>query len=225
VNAAQQCRSGTANLGLADRAPGSADSGAKLRAVPFLPPPPSAAWLHQGLRSGFEVVYIDTVEGGYRLEGWATAVEGAETWIANYDIWLDHSWTTQRAAVFSRSSTGRHSTVLHVDEAGHWEVDGVAAPYLTGCRDVDLECSAMTNALPVHRMALPVGGQFAAPAAYVRAPDLKVERLEQTYARLPNESLHHRFDYVAPAFAFACRLVYDESGLVVDYPGIAVRAG
>jgi hypothetical protein len=26
------------------------------------------------------------------------------------------------------------------------------------------------------------------------------------------------------AFGFTCRLVYDESGLVLDYPGIAVRA-
>ncbi|HUR23781.1 MAG TPA: putative glycolipid-binding domain-containing protein [Acidimicrobiales bacterium] len=191
----------------------------------FVAPPPSAAWLHQGLRSGFEVVYIVTVEGGYRLEGCATAVEGAATWIAKYEIWLDSSWTTQRARISSRSSVGWRSTALHMDDAGRWDVDGQAAPHLDGCRDVDLECSAMTNALPVHRMALAVGGQAVAPAAYVRAADLKVERLEQTYARVTDESLHQRFDYVAPAFGFACRLVYDEAGLVLDYPGIAVRAG
>ena len=33
------------------------------------------------------------------------------------------------------------------------------------------------------------------------------------------------YDYTAPAFDFRCRLVYDQSGLVPDYPGIAVRAG
>jgi len=27
----------------------------------------------------------------------------------------------------------------------------------------------------------------------------------------------------APAFGFTCTLGYDESGLVLDYPGIAVR--
>jgi hypothetical protein len=27
-----------------------------------------------------------------------------------------------------------------------------------------------------------------------------------------------------PAFGFACRLVYDESGLVLSYLGVAVRA-
>jgi uncharacterized protein len=55
----------------------------------------------------------------------------------------------------------------------------------------------------------------------VRAVDLTVERLEQTYVRLPDQG----YDYVAPVFDFACRLVYDESGLVLDYPGIAVRVG
>jgi hypothetical protein len=34
-----------------------------------------------------------------------------------------------------------------------------------------------------------------------------------------------RYDYTAPAFDFACRLVYDGSGLILEYPGIAVRAG
>ena len=51
-----------------------------------------------------------------------------------------------------------------------------------------------------------------------------MERLEQTYARTRGQAARQCFDYSAPAFDFSCRLVYDESGLVVDYPGIAVRA-
>jgi hypothetical protein len=72
-------------------------------------------------------------------------------------------------------------------------------------------------------MGLPVGAQQAAPAAYVRAAGLAVERLEQTYACTADEACCQRYDYAAPAFA--ARLVYDESGLVLDYTGIAVRAG
>jgi hypothetical protein len=41
----------------------------------------------------------------------------------------------------------------------------------------------------------------------------------------PDEADRQRADYAAPVFDFACRLLYDESGLVLDYPGIAVRAG
>ena len=82
----------------------------------------------------------------------------------------------------------------------------------------------MTNALPVHRIALPVGARAFAPAAYLRALDLSVERLDQDYVRTADEGRYQRYDYAAPAFGFACRLVYDEAGLVLDYPGIAVRA-
>ena len=82
----------------------------------------------------------------------------------------------------------------------------------------------MTNALPVDRMSLRVDVLASAPAAYVRALDLRVERLEQDYVRSADESYPQRYDYAAPVFDFACRLVYDESGLVLDYPGIAVRA-
>jgi len=159
------------------------------------------------------------------IQGCTTAIEGGRAWAVDYAIAADTTWTTRRAHISGRSASGLHSIVLEADGAGHWLVDGEVVPHLDGCLDVDLEASAMTNALPVHRLGLPVGGGAAAPAAYVRALDLAVERLEQTYARITDETSHQRYDYTAPAFEFACRLVYDESGLVLDYPGIAVRAG
>jgi hypothetical protein len=83
----------------------------------------------------------------------------------------------------------------------------------------------MTNALPVHRMGLQPGARAPAPAAYIRAAGLGVERLEQEYLRIADENPRPLYDYTAAAFNFTARLVYDESGLVLDYPGIAVRAG
>jgi hypothetical protein len=70
---------------------------------------------------------------------------------------------------------------------------------------------------------LAVGASADAPAAYVRAQDLSVERMEQRYRRLSNEGERSRYDYESPAFDTRCVLVYDGSGLVLDYPGIAVR--
>ena len=42
--------------------------------------------------------------------------------------------------------------------------------------------------------------------------------------RLPDQGGSQRYRYAAPAFGFTGTLIYDESGLVLDYPGIAVRA-
>jgi len=170
------------------------------------------------------VVFFDVGEDGCRARGCTTAVEAGRPWVVEYDIRLDSSWRTRRCAVRNRTSSGTSSTVLDSDGAGHWHLDGVAAPRLDGCLDVDLESSALTNAFPVHRLTRPAGVRAEAPAAFVRALDLVVERLEQTYVRVPDDGPRVRYDYAAPAFDVACRLVYDEAGLLLDYPGLAVRA-
>ena len=191
----------------------------------FAPVPATAAWQHRGARTGFEVAYFDSLGQGCRIAGWTTAIEDGTTWAVEYIIDLDGTGATRSAGIRGRSAAGFTSTLLEKDGAGRWVVDGVPASHLDGCLDVDLESSALTNALPVRRMGLAPGARAAAPAAYVRAVGLGVERLEQTYLRVEDEAAHQRYDYAAPAFDFACRLTYDRSGLVLDYPGIAVRAG
>lgn len=193
--------------------------------MPFAVLPAEAAWQHRGARSGFEVVFFRSRNGGLLIEGSTAAAEDGTPWIVEYAIELDGTGVTRTARVNGRSAAGPRSVVLEADGEGHWLVDGENAPRLDGCVDVDLESSAMTNALPVRRLLLAVAARAAAPAAYVGAVDLAVDRLEQVYLRAPDEGARQRYDYSAPAFDFRCRLAYDQSGLVVDYPGIAVRVG
>jgi hypothetical protein len=194
-------------------------------AVPFVSLPSQAAWQHRGVRNGFEVVFLRARDSGCLISGCTTAIEDGTAWSVEYTIELDSGGATRSARVSGRSAAGSRSAVLEGDGMGRWLVDGEPAPQLEGCLDVDLESSAMTNALPVRRLGLAVAGQAAAPAAYVHAVGLAVDRLEQTYLRAPDGSAGHCYDYTAPVFDFQCRLVYDHSGLVIDYPGIAIRAG
>jgi hypothetical protein len=123
----------------------------------------------------------------------------------------------------SRSRHGGGEVRLEAGGAGGWRVNGAPAPELDGCLDVDLESSALTNAFPIRRLRLQPGADAAAPAAYVRALDLRVERLEQRYVRLGDDGCRRRYRYAAPAFDFECVLTYGVDGLVADYPGLAVR--
>lgn len=191
----------------------------------FGPVPKAAAWQHRDARTGFEVVYLEPLSNGYQIEGCTTAIEDGQPWMVSYAIELDANWATQQARITGQSAAGTRHTVLETAGGGRWRVDGNAASHLDGCLDVDLESSAMTNALPVHRMGLQPGAKASVAAAYVRAGGLGVERLEQEYLRIADENSHQRYDYTAAAFQFTARLVYDESGLVLEYPGIAVRAG
>jgi len=186
--------------------------------------PATAAWHHRGARSGFEVVYFRADGDRCRIEGQTAAVEDGVTWAVEYAIEVDAAWATRSARIRGRSADGFRSARLEADGAGRWLVDGNPAAGLDGCLDVDLEASAMTNALPVRRMGLQTGAGAAAPAVYVRAVGFELERLEQTYRRATDEGTCQRYDYTAPAFGFTARLTYDQSGLVLDYPGIALRA-
>ncbi|WP_456788283.1 putative glycolipid-binding domain-containing protein [Cellulomonas sp. P5_C5] len=175
--------------------------------------PPFAAWRFVDAVDGFEVVYL----GPGRIRGHTSAVEDGRAHAVSYEIALD-GWVTREVRVRSDTVDGPRTTVLLSDGAGSWTVDGVLAPHLDGLVDVDLEASACTNTLPVHRLALPVGEVVVASAVYVQAADLVVRRLDQTYRRLDE----HRFAYTSEA-GFQAVLTYDDTALILDYPGIAVR--
>jgi hypothetical protein len=87
--------------------------------------------------------------------------------------------------------------------------------------DVDLQASAFTNAVPLRRLGLSVGRPTDAPALYVQSADLEVTVLPQEYTVLDNRQGTIRVRYRSPGFA--SELVYDRSGLVIDYPAIARR--
>ena len=177
--------------------------------------PAFAAWRFVDVVDGFEVVY--TQPG--RLRGHTSAVEDGQGYAVRYEITLDDRWRTREARVASDTVAGPREIVLRSDREGRWTVDGEPAAHLDGLIDVDLEASACTNTLPVHRLPLALGEVTEAPAAYVRARDLSVTRLEQTYRRLDDR----RYDYTSEG-DFQAVLEYDVAGLIVDYPGIAVRS-
>lgn len=185
--------------------------------------PASAAWQHSVSRQGFESVFFAPTPAGLLLAGHTAAVEEGQAWVVRYEVAVDVAWLTRSARIAGWTAAGHREVVLEADGAGHWRIDGVPAPELDGCLDVDLESSACTNTLPVHRLRLGVGRHAEVPAAYVRALDLRVERLEQRYARLDDDGSSQHYDYAAPAFEFTALLVYDRAGLLTDYPGIARR--
>lgn len=97
------------------------------------------------------------------------------------------------------------------DAKGNWTVNGAADRTLKGCLDVDLGCSPSTNTLPIRRLRLGVGGSKTIQAAWVRFPELTVEKVAQTYSR-PDE-----FTYRYASGTFEAELVVDDDGVVAQY--------
>ena len=170
------------------------------------------------------MAYFDVTPAGWRAAGSTTGLQDGDAWIVTYEINLDDQWRTRSAQIVARTRTGTTRKHIEADGAGRWLIDGRESTRLGGCLDLDLESSAMTNAFPIHRLALAEGESANAPASYFRLDSASVERLDQVYSRLEDFNGHQQFHYEAPAFDFQCRLTYDAAGLVLDYPGIAVRA-
>jgi hypothetical protein len=190
--------------------------------VSFAEVPAVAAWQHHDLRTGFEVATFTVRDDHYVVHGATTAAEGSTVWAVEYYIVLDSDWITRRVRVNQWSAEGRRAVRLD-REGTQWCVNMKRAPDLDDCLDVDLESSVLTNAFPVRRNDAVSETSWSAPAAYVRASDLKVSRLEQRYTHLASDE-RHQFAYEAPEFDFRCQLEYDAAGLILHYPGIAVRA-
>lgn len=185
--------------------------------------PVQAAWQHVGAREGFEVVFFARAGDGWMCSGNTTAVAAGVAWAVRYELQVNADWSTRSVRLHGVSATGTRNTTIESVAAGRWLVNGVEEPHLGGLLDVDLESSAMTNALPVLRQRLEVDQAAAAPAVYVRVGDLSVGRIDQRYVRLPDRDGTRRFHYTSPTFDFTAELEYDKSGLVTTYPGLAVR--
>ncbi len=129
------------------------------------------------------MVLITLEDSGFRFDGHSAAVEGGEAWVVRYAISLDEHWITKSAHIWGWSTSGVHEVRLDSNGSGQWQIDGSPAPEYDGCFDIDLESSSCTNTIPVHRLRLAVGQSADAPATFVRAIDLGIERLEQRYLR------------------------------------------
>ena len=183
------------------------------------PLPGSATWAHVDARDGYEVSFCSPG----RLRGQTTALETGAAWGVAYNIEVDTGWHTRavEASNLTNDGGGRIHLLRNADNL--WFVDGVHRPDLDGCADVDFESSAVTNTLPIHRAHFTINTPMDVASAYVRAADLRIERLEQTYTLTRTTEHGFSFWYEAPRFDFACELTVDLAGLVVDYPGIAGR--
>lgn len=148
---------------------------------------------------GAERCTLERTDWGYRLAGTVLAVGPDGPARIDYSVLVDGTWFTRSAEAdidgqrFELSTEGPES----------W-----SAPNLEGCIDVDLGFSPSTNTLPIRRLGLAVGEEAEVAAAWLRWPELTLERLDQRYERIAED----RYRYTSPGFE--AEITVDEHGLV-----------
>lgn len=182
--------------------------------------PRAGGWRFLVPQRGFEVTRFSRQRGRAVLRGSSVGLEDGRLWSLRYLIELDGAWRARNATI--EDDLG-HRLVVEADGVGNWLINGKRQRSVQGCLDLDLEASLVTNMAAVRRLGLVPGERAEAPACYIRHRGLKVERLEQHYARLKDAGGLLRFDYESPRFDYRACLRFAPDGLVVDYPHIGVR--
>jgi uncharacterized protein len=157
---------------------------------------------------------LDAGTAGFRLHGIALLVDGGAPVEARYAVDGDGFWRTRRADIVVAWPDRLVELLLEADGAGGWTLDGRRLAAVEGCIDVDLGFTPATNTLPLRRIELEVGEAAEVECAWLRFPELSVERSLQRYERVAFD--RYRFS----SGSFSAELDVDRNGLVLDYSGL-----
>jgi hypothetical protein len=166
-----------------------------------------------------EQARLDQTAFGPSLSGSVMMAEEGAPLRVEYRIACDAEWRTR--AVEVRQDWRGESRLLQLDHDGNgnWRRDGGEAPALAGCTDVDLGVTPSTNALPINRLHLPVGGKAEIKAAWLLFPEFDILAAPQSYERLAEA----RYRYTSVDSGFTAVLTVDPDGLPIDYENIWQR--
>jgi uncharacterized protein len=159
------------------------------------------AWQAPGL---FEVAFVDL--GDDRLTARGTQLR------ADYSL----SYALETSEMFV--SEHLRAEVETVHGAGRLDLRRGTTPLKDDVLDLDLQSSPLFNSLPVLRDRLHEGGEAREYVmAFVRVPELSVERSMQRYVPLERGVVRYR------SGTFTADIEFDADGFVVRYPGLAER--
>lgn len=131
----------------------------------------------------------------------------------NYVVRCDENWNSLSADITGTRAGARIALRVGQGSRG-WSLNGRPQNGTLGCRDIDLCFTPATNLLPLRRLDMTGGEPVTARAVWL-VPELdRLQRLDQTYARLDDGS----FAYASPGFA--ADLTVDRNGFVTRYPGL-----
>jgi hypothetical protein len=156
--------------------------------------------------------------GGWRIRGSVEVLEDRVPARLRYLVECDSEWRTRSAAVEGEIPGESVTMALRADGRGRWTGEGVNLPHLDGVLDVDFGFTPATNTLPIRRLKLRVGETAPVTTAWLRFPELRVERLEQSYTREAEDV--YRYRAVVDGAEFSALLQTDQVGVVRRYEGL-----
>ena len=163
---------------------------------------------------GHEFAEFSSDAQSHTLTGSAVFVAEGKSCMLSYKVVCNELWQTQEVHV-QGVVKGKHIEItLEVSQHKVWTLNGIEQPQVEGCIDVDLAFTPATNLLPIKRCNLAIGKSEHAVAAWLKFPELTLEKLSQTYRRISDSQFH----YSSAGGKFETDLTVKASGLISNYP-------
>jgi hypothetical protein len=156
---------------------------------------------------------ITVRDGGLSLVGTVLGAEGGIPVRIEYRVLADAAGAVTAVHVRDLRGFLQRTVTLERDAKGNWTVNGAIDRGLKGCTDVDLGCSPSTNTLPIRRLQLGIGRSRTIRAAWLRFPELTVEKAVQSYRRLDEFTYHYASE------SHEDEIVVDDDGVVARFAG------
>jgi uncharacterized protein len=174
---------------------------------------------------GCEHLSLRPTDTGTEALGMILRMRDGQHFRCRYELETDAAWHVKRLSFAVSGDSAPRRLLLESDGAGHWRVDGEAAPGLDGCLDVDIQVTPFTNALPVRRLELAEGASAEIRVVYVPVPELTPRPAEQRYTCLRRRDAQGGlYRYEGLFRNFTADLPVDADGLVMDYPDTFKRS-
>lgn len=194
----------------------------------------SIAWVKDGA-TGLEFADVQIDETRMRATGVALGSDPMP-YRLDYRFISGSRFVTRRIELEAHGQGWRRSLSLKRDRTGEWDAEwethgeALLRPpsgdmnELREALDCDLALSPLTNTMPVLRHGLLLtGGPVEFLMAWISVPDLSVIPSRQRYTFVRGDELASVVRYESASRDFVAELVFDEDGLVIEYPGIGHR--
>jgi len=168
-----------------------------------------------GELSLWEVCRLYQSDEENRLTGTVVGKLDGQLLEARYDVKCTRHWHTKEVSVELRQESNTLNRSFRVEPTGQWiELEGKDdLRHLQGIIDIDIQISPSTNTLPIKRLNLRIGASARVTAAWLKFPDLQVERQEQRYTRVADK----RYAFESGGGQFRAEIEVDDFGLVRKY--------
>jgi uncharacterized protein len=163
---------------------------------------------------GHESARVFLIKSCWTLTGTAVFVYEQQPCRLDYVLKCDSHWKTLSARIAGWVGDEAIGVDVLVDSDHRWRVGWGQCHNVTGCIDLDLNFSPLTNTLPIRRLNLPVGHEARVRAAWLSFPSFKIEPLEQVYRRIKTS----KYRYESEGGRFVTELEVNKAGLVTHYP-------